>query len=113
MNDALADLARASSGDEVNYWYMAQDVLIPFITVFALALFIVGMISWRRSGHPKIAVVSGAFLIFFLKGVIMSIGLYTDVLALDVSDGFVLAFDLMLVMDLAILTLLYVAIFRK
>ena len=43
----------------------------------------------------------------------MSIGLYTDFLALDFSDSFVLAFDVLLVMDLVILTLLYFAVFRK
>ena len=98
---------------EVNYWYMVQDVLIPFITVFALTLFIIGYQSYRRSEHPKIAAVSVAFLVFFIKGVIMSVGLYTDYLALDISDEFVLAFDILLVLDLVILALLYLAIFRK
>ncbi len=105
--------ASSGGGEEVDYWYMAQDVLIPFILVFALALFVIGFMSWRRTGHPKIAAVSAAFFIFFVKGVVMSVGLYTDFLALDISESFVIAFDVLLVMDLVILSLLYFAIFRK
>jgi heme A synthase len=92
---------------------MAQDVLIPFITIFAVTLFVIGMLSWRRTENPKIATVSLAFFVFFLKGVIMSIGLYTPYMSLDISAEFVLAFDVILVLDLVILTLLYLAIFRK
>jgi hypothetical protein len=106
-------LAAPERAAEVDYWYMAQDVLIPFILVFALALFFIGYMSWRRSGHPRIAAVSAAFFMFFVKGVIMSVGLYTDFLALDISEGFVLAFDILLITDLLILTLLYMAMFRK
>jgi hypothetical protein len=112
IRSSVAALALSGDGG-VDYRYMAQDVLVPFITVFALALFVIGMMSYRRTGHPKIAAVSGAFLIFFVKGVIMSAGLYTGYMALDVSDSFVLAFDVLLVMDLVILTLLYMALFRK
>ena len=110
---ALAPILASSTGEQVNYWYMAQDALIPFITVFALTLFFIGFLSWRRTQHPKIAAVSAAFMIFFIKGVIMSLGLYTDWLSMDVSEGFVVAFDILLVLDLVILTLLYIAIFRK
>jgi hypothetical protein len=114
MYDSLLEIALdSSSGDSINYWYMVQDVLIPFITVFALALFFIGWESYRRSEHPKIAAVSLAFLIFFIKGAIMSVGLYTDYMALDISESFVPAFDVLLVLDLAILTLLYLAIFKK
>ena len=113
MHPDTAPFLLAGEDAEVNMWYMAQDVLIPFITVFALALFVIGFISWRRTEHPKIAAVSAAFFLFFVKGVIMSVGLYSDFLELDISEDFVAAFDLLLVMDLLILVVLYMAVFRK
>lgn len=113
MYKFASGVARALADGEVNYWYMVQDVMIPFITVFSLTLFLIGWQSYRRTDHPKILGVSLAFLVFAVKGVILSLGLYTDLFTLDVSEGFVAAFDLLLALDLIILTLLYVAVFRK
>lgn len=52
------------------------NFLIAWVTVFSLALFIIGYVSYRRTGHPKLLAVSIAFLLFFIKGVVMALGLY-------------------------------------
>ena len=52
------------------------NFLIAWVTVFSLALFIIGYVSYRRTGHPKLLAVSIAFLLYFIKGVVMALGLY-------------------------------------
>ncbi|MCU0799189.1 MAG: hypothetical protein MUC62_05900 [Candidatus Thermoplasmatota archaeon] len=56
--------------------------------------------------------VSLAFLLFLMKGLYLAVGLYaTD--WVSVPRGFALAFDIMLLVDVAVLMTLYLALFRK
>jgi hypothetical protein len=52
------------------------NFLIAWVTVFSLALFVIGFLSYRRTGNPKLLAVSTAFLLYFIKGVVMALGLY-------------------------------------
>jgi len=52
------------------------NFLIAWVTVFSLALFVIGYIAYRRTGHPKLLAVSLAFVLYFIKGVVMALGLY-------------------------------------
>jgi hypothetical protein len=52
------------------------NFLIAWVTVFSLALFVIGYVSYRRTKHPKILAVSIAFLLYFIKGIVMAVGLY-------------------------------------
>jgi len=96
--------------------FLVQDVLIPFITILALALLIVAAMSYQRTGNPKILFISFAFALFFVKGLLLSVGLYLDWLYDPMSDPssvYVLSLDLLLVLDMMILLLLYFSILKR
>jgi len=99
---------------ELQFYYDLQDILIAVITVFSLALAAVGLYSYSRTRNTKLVVVSAAFVLFFIKGAILSYSLYSGTLDSDTLPGaFVKPFDLMLCFDLAILVTLYLAIFKR
>ena len=91
--------------------YYIQDVLLAWITLFAAALLVIAVISYRRTGNPKIMYIAAGFGLFFMKALIMSIALYTG--HMDVSPKFVVFLDLLIIIDLLILVILYYAMFKK
>lgn len=94
--------------------YYIQDVLIAWITVFALTLLVIGVVSYRRTANRKILYITVGFALFFIKGVILSVGLYTGVLSSsNIPTSFVIHLDILLVLDLLILSFLYLAIFKR
>ncbi|MFW3146299.1 MAG: hypothetical protein ACMUIE_05760 [Thermoplasmatota archaeon] len=80
--------------------------------VLSLALAVIGWLSYSRTGNPKIRLVTVAFLLFLLKGIILAVGLYlTDLV--EVPRDFAAPFDIMLAVDVAVLFTLYMALFRR
>jgi hypothetical protein len=52
------------------------NILIPpFLIVFSLGMFITALASYFRSKNSKLIFVSIVFLIFLIKGILMSLGL--------------------------------------
>ena len=94
-----------------SYEYLIQDMLLAWVAIFAFALLIIAVISYRRTGNRKILYIAAGFALFFTKGVLMSIALYTG--HMDVSSSFVIFLDVLIVIDLLILVLLYFAMFKK
>lgn len=91
----------------MNYIEEVINFLIAWVTVFSLALFIIGYVSYRRTGHPKLLAVSIAFLLFFIKGVVMALGLYfPDIVNVTTELESIL-------LDVAILLTLYYATVRS
>ncbi|MGA1792903.1 MAG: hypothetical protein ACMUHM_03040 [Thermoplasmatota archaeon] len=89
-----------------------KDVLVGLLIVLSLALTIIGWLSYRRTGNPKVRMVTIAFILFLMKGVFLAVGLYfTDLVR--VPRGFAGSFDLMMVLDVLVLLTLYLALFRK
>lgn len=83
------------------------NFLIAWVTVFSLALFVIGYLSYRRTGHPKLLAVSIAFLLYFIKGVVMALGLYfPDVVKVTTELESIL-------LDVLILLTLYYATVRR
>jgi len=94
--------------------YLVQDILIACIMILALALLIIAGMSYKRTANQKILVITIAFACFFIKSIILTIGLYTDVLASNnLPSTFVIPFDFLLVFDFVILLLLYFAVFKR
>jgi hypothetical protein len=94
--------------------YMLQDILIPCIMILALALVYIAGKSYIRSRNDKILLITIAFVCFFIKGLILSIGLYIGMLSSDsLPPSFVIPFDLLLFLDFVILLLLYYAVFKR
>ena len=91
--------------------YYVQDALLAWITLFAAALMVIAVLSYRRTGNPKIMYIAVGFGLFFAKAVIMSAALYTG--HMDVSSSFVIFLDLLIIIDLLILVVLYFAMFKK
>ena len=46
-----------------------KDVLVGVLIVLSLALAVIGWLSYSRTGNPKIRLVTVAFLLFLLKGI--------------------------------------------
>lgn len=55
---------------------MVHEVLIALITVLALALTIASAFSYRRTRSRKVLVVMVAFAFFFVKGLVLTIGVF-------------------------------------
>jgi len=57
-----------------------ENLVYAFIVVFSLTLAIIAMMAFRKSGKPKTLLITLAFMLFFAKGVLLSIQLFTDFL---------------------------------
>jgi hypothetical protein len=77
------------------------------ITVFALGMLIISLLSYRRYKNWQLLFVSGAFFLFFIKGLLQSLSLfYTEMSML--YDRLSLG-----VFDLVILILLFMATLKR
>jgi len=57
---------------------MELEIAVALVTVFMLAVTIISALSYSRTGSRKVLIVTCAFAVFFLKGVILSAGLLTQ-----------------------------------
>ena len=97
-----------------NIEYLVQDVLIACIMVLALSLLIIAILSYKRTKNQKILMITVAFAFFFIKSIILSVALYTDILSSkNLPSTFVIPFDFLLGFDFLILLLLYFAVFKR
>ena len=58
---------------------MLAEIIVAWITVFALAIMVISALSYRRSRSRKVLLVTCAFGLFFIKGLILSFGLLAQV----------------------------------
>ena len=80
-------------------------IISAFITIFSLGLFIISLTSYRKYKNQKLLFVCLVFLVFLLKGILLSIQLFTNEFPLlndSTSSGL---FDLMILILLFIATL--------
>ena len=78
-----------------------ENILLAAVAVFALALTVIALLAWRRTGDRHMLVLAAAFGAFFAKGLTLTIALFLQVLTL--TELFILA----LTFDLFILALFY------
>lgn len=83
------------------------NFLRAWIMIFALILFIVSLYAYHRTRNNRVLLVSIAFSIFFVKGVILSLGLINQ----DIESFY--ASGLGDFLDLLILILLAATILKK
>jgi hypothetical protein len=94
--------------------YLVQDILIALITILALVLLIIAAMAYSRTRNKKILLITAGFGAFFIKGLILSVGLYTEMLSSkNLPSSFVVPFDILLMLDFLILLLLYFSVFKK
>ena len=82
-------------------------VISAFVTMFSLGLLVVSLASYRRHKNLKLLFVSFVFLVFLLKGILLSIGLFFDEIVVFTSVSFMGVFDVF------ILVLLFVATLKR
>jgi len=75
------------------------------ITIFALGLFIVSLLSYKKYKNGKLLFVSLVFFVFLVKGILLSFGLFNEQLAGMISNPYVGLFDLIVLVLLFIATL--------
>lgn len=54
---------------------MLAEIMIAWITVLALAISVISVVSYRRSGSRKMLLVTSGFTLFFVKGLVLSMGI--------------------------------------
>ncbi len=86
---------------------MLENLLYAFILVFSIALASISVVAFRRTKSPKIALVTIAFLLFVVKGILFSIQLFTDALSeesLWIGSG---------LLDIGILGIIFLATMKR
>ena len=73
------------------------------ITIFSLGLLIVSILSYRKYKNVKLIFVSIVFLVFLIKGILLSLGLFYEEIA--ISSPYNELFDLIIIILLFMATL--------
>ena len=55
---------------------IAENLIAAIVTALSLILFVIAMNSYRRAKKVRILVIGAAFLLFFIKGLIMTVVLF-------------------------------------
>ncbi len=84
-----------------------ETFLTILLAGLSFLLFVVSMLSYRRMGNVKILIVSIAFLLFFIKALLLIGSLVTDT-----WDEWGMRWELLL-FDVIIIVMLYLSIARK
>ena len=77
------------------------NVLLAAVTVVAFALATISLFAWRRAGDTHFVLLGAAFAIFFVKGLFLTVALFTG--WADLAELLVVSS----IFDLAILALFY------
>ena len=89
-----------------------MDNLELFFTValmgFSLILFVISAITYRRVQRTRLMLVSAAFGIFFIKGLLLTVGLFSD----DVGKVFHTSIWVT-ILDFGIMAFLYLSVVRR
>jgi hypothetical protein len=76
------------------------------ITIFSLGLLIVSLLSYWKYKNVKLVFVSLVFLVLFIKGILLSIGIfYNDEISQIFTSPYIGMFDLIILILLFIATL--------
>ena len=82
-------------------------ILYACITILSLVLLMISLFSYWKYGKPRQLLISIMLLLFFLQGVLLSLGLFYEGVACFTSSVYIWTFTLV------ILVLLYVIILKK
>jgi hypothetical protein len=83
-------------------------VINAVITVFSLGLLLISLFSYKKHKNKKLLFVSFVFLVLFIKGILMSAGLFSQDLAAVIPNSFFIG-----IFDLIILVLLFLATLKR
>jgi hypothetical protein len=80
-------------------------IIAACITVFSLGLLIVSLLSYTRTKNIKLIFVSIVFLLFFIRGILLSAGVFNEELESLITMPYVGMLDLIMLILLFIATL--------
>jgi len=80
-------------------------VIDACITIFSLGLLIVSLFSYRKYKNTKLLFVSLIFLVFFVKGILLSVGLFYKQISDIILNPYTELFDLVILVMLFMATL--------
>jgi hypothetical protein len=92
---------------EMEIGLMESIIIYGFITVFSIGLFSVSILSYYKSKNKKLLFVSTVFLLFFIKGVVLSLSLFFS----DLNN--IITIPILAFFDLIVLFLLFIATLKK
>ena len=75
---------------------------------FSLILFVISAVTYKRIGSRRLLLVSLAFAMFFVKGLLLTLGLFVD----GIGDNFDSSM-LVTMLDFAIMAFLYLSVVKK
>lgn len=78
-----------------------ENIILAAVSVFALALTAIAILAFRRTRDGHVVFLAAAFGVFFVKGLLLTIALFTETLGLN--QLFIVSGSL----DLVILALFY------
>jgi hypothetical protein len=55
---------------------ITENLIAAIVTALSLILFLIAMNSYRRARKVRILIIGAAFLLFFIKGLIMTVVLF-------------------------------------
>ena len=80
-------------------------IISAFVTIFSLGLLTISITSYRKYKNQKLLFVSIVFLVFLLKGILLSLGLYQEDIAALLTSSYAGIFDLIILILLFMVTL--------
>ncbi len=83
-----------------------EPVIVWVLLLVSLGIFAISALAWKKKKSSKLAWVSAAFALFFIKSLLVVLDLY-------VSSGNFFNYSIQSFFDLLIIAGLFVAIFRK
>jgi hypothetical protein len=82
-------------------------ILSGAITIVSFILLAVSLHSYRLFGNKKLLFVVSVFLFFFIKGIVLTVGVFFDAVITVMTSYYIWA------IDLVILTLLYLSALKR
>jgi hypothetical protein len=83
------------------------SLIYGFITIFSLGMFLLSILSYKRSNNFKILFVAIVFFLFFIKGILLSLSLFIT----EIND--IISIPFLGIFDLFIIVLLFIATLKK
>lgn len=91
---------------------MIWDVFLGIIVIISLSITYIAAMSYRRTRNPKILKITIAFCLFFIRGIGLAvITLFTSLL--DNMGNLAFILDAVILIEMIILIVLYLSIFKK
>lgn len=86
---------------------MESIIIFACITIFALVLFIVSILSYWKYKNVKLFFIGVVFLFFLVRGILLSLSLLNEDILKIVSSTYIWLFDLV------ILAILYITSLKR